>query len=102
MTRYARRVDKTQAEIVRALRAAGCSVASLHRVGGGVPDLLVGRAGVTYLLEAKRAAEPGHTVKNLHALTNELQDEWAARWRGRPVDVVRTVDEALKAVGATP
>lgn len=38
---YARKVDKSQAEIVKALRAVGISVMDLSRVGHGRPDLLL-------------------------------------------------------------
>ena len=88
--RYAARVDANQRAIVRALRAAGCSVQSLATVGAGCPDLLVGRTGSTYLMEVKIPMEK----------LNTLQRDWHARWRGVPVDIVTSVDEALRAVGA--
>lgn len=80
----AKRVDDNQAAIVDALRRAGCNIESLHEVGHGVPDLLVGRHGVNYLLEVK--APCGR-------LTGK-QPEWHATWRGQ-VAIVRTVDEAF-------
>lgn len=86
---HARRVDANQREIVAALIAAGASVLSLHRVGVGAPDLLVGFRGVNYLLEAKTA----------HGALNELQREWHAEWRGQAC-VVRSVEDALMAIGA--
>ena len=39
-----RRVDNNQALIVRAFRAAGCTVEHLHQIGKGCPDLLIGAA----------------------------------------------------------
>jgi len=82
--------DANQPEIVRVLRAAGCSVEVLSPVArGGLPDLLVGRAGVSYLLE----------VKAPKGKLNERQERWALAWRGRPVAIVRTPEDALGAVG---
>jgi hypothetical protein len=81
---------------VRALLAAGCSVEELHPAGvGGLPDLLVGRAGLNYLLEVK---VPGQERRK--GATAAAQALWRARWRGRPVQLVRSEDEALRAVGA--
>ena len=40
------KVDQNQSEIVSALRDFGATVTSLHRVGEGVPDLLVSFLGV--------------------------------------------------------
>ena len=50
---YVRKTDKNQAEIAKTLRKMGCSVHSLHKVGQGVPDLLVGYRGHNYLVELK-------------------------------------------------
>ena len=86
--RIASRVDKVQPEIVRALRAAGCTVQHLHTVGQGVPDLLVSRHGNMYLMEVKTAK--GRLTK--------CEKEWIAAWDA-PVYIVRTIEEALEAVG---
>jgi arginine repressor len=93
--RRAARVDDNQAEIVAALRAAGCTVQSLAAVGRGCPDLLVGRTRSTgtqrnYLLEIKDGAKPPSRRK----LTPDEQ-AWHAAWRGQ-VAVVESVDEALE------
>lgn len=86
--RHRPKVDRNQAEIVAALEGVGCSVTSLAPMGGGIPDLLVGRQGRNYLLEVKVEGE---------TLT-PAQGKWGAAWRGQ-AQVVRTVDEALSAVG---
>lgn len=83
------RVDRNQAEIVQALRSVGASVQSLHTVKGGCPDIIVGRQGKNYLMEIK----DGSTAR-----LNELQEFWHARWCGE-VLTVRSVDEALRAIG---
>ncbi len=81
------KIDANQAAIVKALRAVGCTVQSLGQVGGGCPDLLVARAGRTWLLEVKTAT----------GTPNQMQLDWAARWRAA-VYVVRSVDEAFTAL----
>ena len=86
--RRAARVDNVQAEVVAALRAAGCSVQSIAAIGHGVPDLVAARAGVNYLLECKTGRG---------TLTRE-EREWIVAWRGT-VHIVRTSEEALAVVG---
>ena len=88
MSRRKSKVDQNQAEIVAALRAVGASVECLHSVGGGVPDLLVGSRGVTYLMEVKTATG---------SLTPD-QERWHPAWRGQ-VAVVRSVAEAYAVIG---
>jgi Holliday junction resolvase len=92
--RNARR-DTNEQDIVEALVAAGASVARIGR--DGVPDLLVGYLGETYLLEVKREAGPrgGTKGKKLNA---KQQTFWQG-WKGRAPVLVRTVEEALKAIG---
>ena len=85
---HARR-DATHKAVVMALRAIGCSVVDLGGVGDGVPDLLVGRNGRSWLLE----------VKSLKGRVNPLQATWAARWRGPKVRVVHDAAEAVAVVG---
>ena len=91
--RRAAKIDRNQPEIVAALRKAGCTVESLAAVGKGVTDLLVGRAGIKYLLEVKDGEKPPSERK----LTPD-QEEWHAGWRGQKA-VVNTIEEALEAVG---
>lgn len=86
--RIAAATDASQREIVKVLRAAGCTVASLHRVGDGVPDLLVGRAGRNFLLEVK---VDGRGL-------NDRQKDWHRTWSGQRA-VVTTPEGALYAVG---
>lgn len=82
------RVDANHSELVRLLQRAGCSVESLHRVGGGVPDLLVGRAYKNFLIEIK--TESGRL--------ESTQIVWHRDWRGQ-VATARTIDDALRIVG---
>jgi hypothetical protein len=92
--RWAARVDENQKEITRALRLVGASVQTLHRVGQGCPDLLVGYRCHNYLFELKNPDAP----PNKQRLT-ECESKWHVDWRGR-VEVVRSVDEVLRAIGA--
>lgn len=96
MIRRAAKKDANHAEIVDALRAAGCGVCDLAAVGGGVPDLLV--CGPVYpfpacLIEIKDGAKPPSARK----LTPD-QERFHAAWKG-PIHVVTSADEALRAVG---
>lgn len=94
MRKYAR-TDANQDQVVSALRAAGASVQSLAAVGGGVPDLLVGFRGETYLLEVKDGEQP----PSKRQLTKD-QVGWHRAWTGGPLIVVDGPESALKAVGA--
>lgn len=89
--------DRVTAAIVSALREAGAVAVYLDPEGGngrgGLPDLLVAhpRCGAR-LLE----------VKSARGRLNDAQSAWHARWAlagGPPVAVVRTVAEALAAIG---
>lgn len=87
MRRYSHRLDPEQKAIVAALRATGCSVLSLARLGGGCPDLLVGLNGTTFLIEVKAGRTPWKPV----------QRKFFETWRGH-VATVATVDEALAVI----
>jgi hypothetical protein len=85
---YARRVDGNHSLIKTAFLQMGCSVADFARLGGGVPDLLVGIPGMNMLVEVKSKSGK---------LTPE-QAKFHAEWKG-PKAVVRTVQEAAELVG---
>src|SRR5512139_1208375 len=86
------RVDSNQAEIVQALRDIGASVTVIAGIGGGCPDLLVGYAGVNYLMEIKAS-------KN--ATFTEAECEWELAWHGS-VFIVTTAQEAVDIVRTNP
>lgn len=88
-------MDTNQAEIVGALRLAGCSVQHLHTVGKGCPDILVGYRGVNYALEVKDGSLPPSARK----LTGPETD-WHRDWRGQ-VAIVNNIREALAVVGVS-
>lgn len=84
--RHAARADATQAEIVKALRACGCSV----YVAKLPLDLLVCVRGETLLVEVKE--EGGRLTK--------VQEAFLETWPGR-VEIVRGPVEAVsKVLGA--
>lgn len=90
--RRAARVDKNQAEIVRALRDAGCAVLDISSVGGGAPDLIVSsRDGRLHLVEIKNRDARGRL--------NKLQQRWHESWAGEKPLVVYSVDDALRELG---
>jgi hypothetical protein len=90
------RVDANQQEIVAALRHVGATVIHTHMVGSGFVDIVVGFRNSTFLLELKDGSKP----PSRRALT---EDEFALHttWRGGPLVVVSSVDEALEAIGAS-
>lgn len=92
--RRAAKVDDNQSEIVAALRGIGASVETLHRVGGGCPDLLVGWRGQNFLIEVKDGSKPPSERK----LTG-WQEHWHGAWRGQKA-VAINVEEALAIIGA--
>jgi hypothetical protein len=89
MARRASRVDANQREIVQALRDVGALVQHTHELGRGCPDLLVAFRGHLYWMEIKT---PTGT------LTAD-EREWHRDWAGT-VYVVRSVDDALRVIGA--
>lgn len=97
--RRAARVDANQAEIVKALRDAGCSVKDTSAVGGGFPDLVVCAPTYPhrhYLLEVKDGKKPPSERR----LTPD-QQRFHGEWKGA-IYVVTTPAEALDAVGIPP
>lgn len=87
-----RRTDANQASIMAALRQVGATVVDLSAVGKGVPDLLVGFRGRTYLLEVKNKA-------GRNRLTAD-QDVFIAWWHGVPPVIVYNESDALIAIDA--
>lgn len=86
----AKRADKNQSLIVRDLRKLGAQVQTLHEVGKGCPDLLVGWQGKNFLFEVKDGMLPPSRQR----LTPDEQI-WHATWEGQ-VHVIRTTEDALK------
>jgi Holliday junction resolvase len=75
-----KKIDQNQQEIVAALRRrASCfSTASLGR---GIPDVVAGFLGKTYLIE----------IKGRKGQLNIVQQAWHRHWEGNPVIILRSV-----------
>lgn len=80
-----KRADANQASIIEVLRQCGATVADLHALGHGIPDLCVGWQGQNILIEVKAGRG---------TLTPD-EARFHAEWRGQ-VCVIRDVDDALK------
>lgn len=85
--RQAARRDSNEPEIIQALRSVGATVQAISIKG--CPDLLIGYRGLNFLLEVKVAKGK---------LTDD-ETAWHNAWQGQ-VGIVRSVDEALKVIGA--
>lgn len=96
--------DSNEPDIVQALLGAGATVTRLG--DSGVPDLLVGYRGKTYLLEVKLPLGPrgGKSARREHeggrGDMTAAQVKWWDAWTGEAPVIVRNVDEALAAIGA--
>jgi hypothetical protein len=86
--RRAARTDGNHREIIAALRAVGCSVFDVSRMGQGAPDIVVSFAGRSIFLELKMKGE---------TLT-PMERDWHAATRAT-VAVVHSVAEAFEAMG---
>lgn len=88
--RRAAKVDANHADIVKALREAGCSVISLAPLGAGIPDLCVATSlGRTMLMEVKNLDGKKHR--------NDEQMAFAASWQGEYA-VVTSPEQAVSIV----
>lgn len=87
--RRASRIDDNQNGIVEALRKAGASVRIVTQ-GEGIPDLLVGFKGVTFLFEVKDGNKPPSARKLTPA-----EEKFFMEWRGGMVAIVNSAEEAL-------
>ena len=90
------RVDENQGSIVSKFRGAGFSVAITSNLGGGFPDLAVGKYGVTVLVEIKDGDKPPSKRK-----LTEDEERFHSSWRGAACVVeceedVEALDQWLK------
>ena len=86
------RIDTNHKEIVKALREAGASVVSLASMKHGCPDLLIGFANETLLMEVKKDSKAKFTSDQL---------AFIGRWKGGAIIRVDSVDSAIRALGVT-
>ena len=83
---FAKKVDKNQASVVKALRDNGADVYLLHMVGKGIPDLLVAYKGHTILIEVKDGAHKVFTPEQIKFITG---------WKGGYLYRVNSSEEAI-------
>ena len=83
---FAKKVDKNQKDVVKALRDNGADVYLLHMVGSGIPDLLVAYQGHTILIEVKDGPDKTFTKDQL---------TFIAGWKGGDLFRVNNEQEAI-------
>jgi hypothetical protein len=84
---FAKKVDKNQASVVKALRDFGADVHLLHMVGAGIPDLLVAYEGHTILIEVKDGPDKKFTPDQIKFIAN---------WKGGHLYRVNSSEEAIE------
>jgi hypothetical protein len=84
---FAKKVDKNQNDVVKALRDYGADVHLLHMVGKGIPDCLVAYEGHTILMEIKDGADKKFTPDQL---------KFIASWKGGLLYRVNNEQEAIE------
>ena len=84
---FAKKVDKNQASVVKALRDYGADVFLLHMVGGGIPDLMVCFNDQTNLIEVKDGEDKKLTPQQITLF---------AGLKGGPLHRVNSVQEAIE------
>lgn len=93
-----RRIDANQPEIVKAFRQLGCRVHVTSSLGGGFPDLVVGRPDrqKVVLVEVKDASKPP-SARELTEDEKKFRDAWRGSYAvvGDIPDVVRVVSLML-------
>lgn len=98
MNQFASQTDDNQKQVVKALRGIGALVYTMHQVGGGFPDLLVGWRGRWLPVEVKDGSKP----PSARELT-PLQRDWHERASVRklPCLVVLSPKDAIDQVMAS-
>ncbi len=88
-----RKVDANQKKIMQLCRRIpGLSVATIHTVGNGLPDLILGFCGKNYLVELKDGAK----MKSQKKLTKD-EVEFHEEWNGQ-ICVCESIDDILKLI----
>lgn len=91
-----KRIDDNQNEIVKGLRQIGAEVQSLAELGRGCPDTLVAFRQRWYVAEIKDGSKPPSRQK----LTDKEID-WHKKFNPHaPVHIWRSLDDALRTIGA--
>lgn len=83
------RIDTNQPQLVKELRAIGCSVAVTSQLGKGFPDIVVGYRGVNYLIEIKDPSKPP-SARKLTPAEEEFKKGWVGQYA-----VIHSVEEFI-------
>ena len=87
--KYGAKKDANHGEVVDALIRFGASVLDISSLGCGAPDLVVWCRGGWHLCDVKNR-KTGYGRRGL----NPRQQEWAAKWKGGPVTLLYSIDDA--------
>lgn len=85
MSRYARRKDNNQNEIVEAIRWNGYTVLDLSGAGNGIPDLLISNKSQMWLAE----------IKNKYGKLTPVQQKFHLNWAGKPIITAYSYEELI-------
>ena len=88
--KYGAKKDANHRVIVKTFESLGARVIDLSSLGCGVPDLCVWCKDAWRLIEVKNV-QTAYGRKGL----NKRQKDWAETWKGGPVYIVRSVDDAI-------
>lgn len=91
--KYGVKKDANHVEIVAAFKKLGADIIDLSAVGRGVPDLVVWCRMAWHLVDIKNP-KTGYGRRGLNA----RQKEWADEWKGGPVYLVSTLEQAADMV----
>ena len=91
--KYGAKKDANHNVIVDALKKHGASVIDMSHVGQGFPDLIVGFASKTFLVEIKNP-KTSYGKKGL----NKNQAKWKSLWTGGAYCVVDSEEAAIRAI----
>ena len=90
-SRRAHKVDAHQAELIADLRRYGFTVANYSGAGEDLPDLAIGRQGITALLEVKT---PRGLIGSYRI--SEGQKAFAEAWRGSEIIYGHKAEEVTR------
>jgi len=92
----ARQKDASHRAVVAAFRALGCSVLVIEEAEKGAPDLIVGVAGQDHGVEVKPTR--AQALRKDQTTPRASQQAFHERWRGAPIQVARTIEDAAALV----
>lgn len=88
-----RKVDSNQKRVMQLCRQIpGVSVVTIHTLGKGVPDLILGYKGKNYLIELKDGAKS----ESRKQLTND-EKEFHDKWQGQ-ICIAEGIEDILKLI----